>query len=190
MENSFEIRSSDFQHNMAPWCIEKASGVVRELASIAELVNNQQTISEELRGEMMSSLYPALWDATKMLAFSCGAEWNTSDIETLLKGREAAFEELQVKYGLLRETRAQKEVRDVKEFISSCQELLCGDKSPNRTLMHGLISCTRINDPLVQTLGDRLEQVTMGVVEWPVFVLQAQGILTELERKTNYHSDA
>lgn len=188
MDNRIEIRSSAFQHDMAPWCVEKASTVVRELARIAELVNAQESVSEELREEMLLSLYPALWDATKILAFSCGTDWNPTDRDVLLKGGELAFEELQVKYGLLRETSAQKRdqkrICDIEEFISAFRELLSGDRSPNRTLMHELISRTCIKEPLIDALGEKLDRVTMGIVEWPTFVSKAQTILAELEHKT------
>lgn len=193
MANSVEIRSSAFPYDMSSWCVEKTSDIVQELVKIASLVNARETMSNELREEVLSSVSCALWDATKMLAFSCGEPWEPSDRTRLLGGDELAFEELKVKYGLLTETSAQqakrRRIHDMTEFISSCRVLLNGERSPNRTLLHALIRRTYITEPLIDTLDEMLENVTMGQTDWRSFVEQARPIVAQLEQMYRSESD-
>lgn len=187
MKKENEIRSSRFPYDMAPWCIQKMSRVVEELARIVEIVNDKESITEEIREEMLFSLYPAIYDATKMLSFSCGAEWSHTDRDILLKGGDLAFEELQVKYGLIDETqdKDRKRINDINEFISVCRGFLQENRSPNRTFIHELLGRTRIKEPLIDCLGDKLERVTMGEIEWSEFVSKALVLLSDIERKQN-----
>lgn len=182
MNKNFEIKSTNYPHDMSSWCTEKMATVVDELSRIANIVNNK--LSENVKEEIMLSLYPAIYDATKMLAFSCGAEWNAKDRKIILEGGEFAFEKLMLKYGIKNEVPEGKGIFEIKTFIEKCEKLLTGNKSPNRTLMHDLFRNLRVpKDPLIKKLEDVLEEVTMGEKEWEEFVPIGLSLLSQLKEK-------
>lgn len=100
MEKDFEVMSSNFHHNMAGWCTEKSENVVKCLNDILNLIKNETKDSDKLREEIEYYVGTALWDATKMLSFSCGAKWDTSDRDLIMEKGKTGFNELMIKYGL------------------------------------------------------------------------------------------
>ncbi len=84
---------------MAGWCNEKAE---HSLASISRALDEARTLVNRDGIEKESLLMNfsfAIWDASKLLAFSCGAEWSTSDPEIIFEQGYAGFEKVLVRYG-------------------------------------------------------------------------------------------
>ena len=177
------ITSTQFPYNMADWCTEKTANVLQEMAMIVEVVNEESAVSTEVRDSILSSLYPAIWDATKMLAFACGATWEPSDREIILKGGRFAFEELQTKYGMLSQEKDRKRVFDIEEFIAIFRSLLDGPRHLARPQLCDLFGRTRIKEPILESLDDELERVNMGTEEWSEFVQKASCLLDGLEAR-------
>lgn len=100
LDKDYEVISSNFPYNMAGWCTEKSGNVVKYLKEIVCLIENETKDPDELREEIKYYLGIALWDATKMLSFSCGAEWETSDSDLIMEKGETGYNELMIKYGL------------------------------------------------------------------------------------------
>jgi|GEM_PF-2476904 hypothetical protein len=175
MDQSFEIRSSVFPHDMSRWCSEKMSSVVLALARIAEVGSDQTVASEATSQAIRDELCSALYDATKMLAFSCGAQWEPSDRDMILENGVLGYQELQARYG--------QRAFSLVDFINRFRELLAGERSPNRTLMHDLLSRASFEEPLLRTLEDELDRVTMGEADWEEFVPRALGILEQVQEK-------
>lgn len=98
MNKDHEVRSSNYNYNMASWCTEKSDNIVKCLSSIVELIGNNPNVSGKLREDVELYLAPALWDATKMLSFSCGAEWSTEDRDLIMENGKCGYNELIKKY--------------------------------------------------------------------------------------------
>lgn len=192
MSREFEIHSSNFKHNMAAWCEEKSEYVIIGLARIVDLVKSQKDLPPEFQEELQSFLSPILWDVTKIFAFSCGAEWSTADSGLIFDNGYAGYEELAVKYGLLDETSESKRMREISLkkrelslFLNKFFELLEGDKSPNRTLIHELLASCKIKHVMITQLSNLIEQVTMGELTWEKFIPSAKSLLNELAKELN-----
>jgi hypothetical protein len=185
MSQEFEIHSSIFKHNMATWCEEKSENVIIGLARIVDLIKSQKDLPSEFQEDLDSFLSPILWDATKIFAFSCGAEWSTEDRGLIFDNGYAGYEELAVKYGLLDETSESKKKREVSLFLNKFYELLEGEKSLNRTLIHELLASCKIKHIMITQLSNLIEQVTMGELSWEKFILSAKKRLNELAKDFN-----
>ena len=189
MNQTVEIKSSACPHDMSAWCAEKMSSVVLSLAHIAEVVG-AETITDSSQ-IIMNELSLALNDATKMLAFSCGAEWETTDRNIIINKGLLGYEELQVKYGLIRESAGQERIFEPARFISECRHLLAGKCGLNRTLMHELLNRVRFKkSPLLSALEEELETVTMGKIKWEAFVPCALDILAQIEKEGTQRPEA
>lgn len=178
------ITSSKFSHDMGPWCEEKSTFVVRSLASLVDIARKDEEdqslgISEKLE-ERLSILSSALWDATKIMAFACGADWQPSHRDLVFEKGFEGYEELAVSYGVLRETSKRRRIRRIHEFVAEYKPLLEGPVSPNRTLIHELLYRCEVSHPLLEQIADLTENVTMGEMEWKVYIEEARTLLGRL----------
>lgn len=181
MDKDFQIHASSNPYDMT-WYTEKTSCVVQELANIIETLDNASELKEETRNKILISLYPAIYDATKMMAFSCNAKWEPTDREIILKGGKFAFEELQIKYGLIQESSEDKRIFSIKELIISMRKHLSKSKSPDRTLLHDLFERSRVKNKILDAIAENLNKVSMGEGEWEPFVRYATAMLDSLEK--------
>lgn len=101
METRFEIRSSQYPQDMGPWCLDKAERLVSHLASIVELVKGRDDLPDDVKEELPFHLNAVIYNATKLLSFSCGAEWSPNDPGLIRNRGFAGYQELSVKYKLL-----------------------------------------------------------------------------------------
>src|SRR3990167_5844330 len=111
-----EIKHSGFHHDMAAWCIEKSKGIVENIAltkSFLDHLAEDPKAMEEARDHLRSALH----DATKLFAFSTGAEWDTKDPDCVWNGYTNGFEQLCVRYGQLGETTKERQQRQVREGL-------------------------------------------------------------------------
>lgn len=178
-----EIRSSQFPHNMAAWCNEKAE---HSLASIARALDEARSlvVRDGIEKDFLFMNFSfSIWDASKLLAFSCGAEWNPSDADIIFEQGYAGFEKVLVRYGLLNETSEDKRRKLRENFIHQLEILLDGDRTPNRTLLHELIAKNDLKHPKIDKLSDMLEKVTMGEVTWDVFVEDGRAYINEIRKE-------
>ena len=118
-----------------------------------------------------------------MLAFSCGADWEPTDPDSVLDEGFLGYEKLQLKYGLTSERLGQERIFDPIQFVVHCKELLSGERYPNRTLMYELFGRVRFKEPLMQAFKDKLEEVTIGTLDWDKFVAQGLQILERIQAK-------
>ncbi len=168
---------------MAAWCHEKAE---HSLASIARALDEARSlvVRDGVEKEILLMNFSfAIWDASKLLAFSCGADWNPSDPEIIFEQGYAGFEKVLVRYGLLDETSEDKQRKLRENFIHQLEILLDGDRTPNRTLLHELIAKKDLRHPKLDRLSDMLEKVTMGEMAWAVFVENGRAYVKELREE-------
>ena len=162
---------------MAAWCTEKSLHVTETLAYVAEALKGD--MSQEVREEMSARVYSALFDATKILSFSCGATWNWEDGRSTAENGLAGFANLKDAYNLSGRS-AYLELQ--RSFLSSIRELVTGPRSPNRTLLHELLEEKRSDcRDYCYRLLDALEKVTMGQTTWQRFQEEALRELNRLE---------
>jgi len=82
---------------------------------------------------------------------------------------------------VLDETEAQSQARKIREFEASFRDLVVGPRSPNRKLLHVLLTRCGLSHPLIERLADLLEEVTMGRLEWDDLQASALPLLDELK---------
>jgi len=172
------MTSPRFQFDMADWCVEKAAHVVDQLARLLDDVRGDR---DERDSVVENAIGMALWNATKVLAFASGGEWSPGDRDTIMEAGYKGYENVAVKYGVLDETEAQSQARKIREFEASFRDLVVGPRSPNRKLLHVLLTRCGLSHPLIERLADLLEEVTMGRLEWDDLQASALPLLDELK---------
>lgn len=176
MQSEFEIRSSDSTYNMSAWCTEKALNVVEALARLVDAQKSNKTASPEI---VSNNLYAALWDATKLLSFSCGAKWSPSDRDVIFEDGIDGLEKVKIRYGLPSSVLSR--IESTKTLIVLSSELLVSERSVNRTSLHELLDkYGHLTHPILESVRDKLEKVTMGEMEWQTFTTLALEELKEL----------
>lgn len=175
-----EIKSSQFPYNMAAWCNEKAEHSLASIAHTVDQVRPNGELGKKAKESILSELSYAVWDASKLLAFSCGAIWEVSDSDIIFTEGYAGLEKVMVRYGLLQETTEDKKQKHNAQFLSRLQILLEGQRDPNRTLLHEHLAGTDIKHAILDDIANLLEKVTMGEMEWVFFVEKAKELAKRL----------
>lgn len=183
MQDDFEIRSSAFPYNMSGWCTEKSDCVVSHLARFVDELRQNDTLTESQKDDLCFHLYAALHDATKMMAFSCGANWSAGSPDLVIQEGYAGYEKVAVKYGLLEETSLSKQAKRRRTFLSELDSLLNGPRYPGRTLIHEKLASCGERGPIIEHLSQLAEGVTMGETDWDEFVVQAKPLLEQLRQE-------
>lgn len=98
---------SDYDR-MRQWCIEKATNVVQALAWTIDAINHlpERPMQDEngwptADGIIVGNVYDMLTDATKLLSYHVGAEWNPSDAQAIIKEGTAGYARVAARYGLV-----------------------------------------------------------------------------------------
>ncbi|MFP3043374.1 hypothetical protein LQZ19_16290 [Treponema primitia] len=203
MDDDFPIiKSEQFPHDMGPWLMEKSENALKAVIELQKLLaGNIPNVKRfdgnplapydiqnlTLKDEVNETLQAVLWDLTKIYAFSNGTVWDPSDRDLVLEKLDEGLEELQVKYGLLEKTKKQKHREQYTMFINKIEQLLNGERSPNRTLLHELFDNNRniidkntVKGRFLNSIEDELDMVTNGLLEWPEFVIKTKDYLTKL----------
>lgn len=186
------ISSTDFPYDMSAWCIEKSSGVLKD---IVESLEYFEKVKDDLPNSIKEDLYYRLSspinNITKVVAFSCGAEWSTDDPDLILKGGYDGYELVAYKYGLIKATKEQikQKEEEVKIgyfqfFLLELEKLISGGQANNRTLIHVLLDKTRSKDPYVEEVRELIEEVTMGRLDWVTFQQKTQSGIKKYKNKS------
>lgn len=138
------------------------------LVTIRQLNFEDIILNLGLRQELRFRLEIIAANATKLLSFSRGADWSLEDARQIQVAGYNGYQEVAVKYGILNQTDKQRERNQLLSFITELEHLIGGEQA-NRTLIHELLRRTNVKDPLISTVADRIEQVTMGTLNWAVF---------------------
>ncbi|KPV54561.1 hypothetical protein SE17_03050, partial [Kouleothrix aurantiaca] len=92
---------------MRSWCIEKATNVVVMLAYAVSAINRlpERSMQDDdgLPTEdsaLIGSVFDAIWDATKLLAYHVGASWSPDDAEVIRKDGIDGYARVAARYGL------------------------------------------------------------------------------------------
>ena len=92
---------------MDTWCIEKATNVVVMLAYAVNAINRlPERPMEDDNGVptensmLISGVYDAIWDATKLLAYHVGASWSPDDANAIRKDGINGYARVAARYGL------------------------------------------------------------------------------------------
>ena len=92
---------------MRSWCIEKATNVVLMLAYAVSAFNRlpERPMQDDdgLPTEdsaLIGSVFDAIWDATKLLAYHVGASWSPDDAEVIRKDGIDGYARVAARYGL------------------------------------------------------------------------------------------
>lgn len=163
MQEDHEISATGYQHNMASWCSEKSETVLRAISETLRIAM-QEPRSDRME-DIIEALRPAIFNATKLLSFSTGAQWSIEDVAAVRDRGLDGLESVLGKYGVLVQTSRQRLIQRDKEIV----DLLVGDPHPSRTLLHEMIASMGRRDPKIEHLSERLEQVTMGKLSWADF---------------------
>ena len=187
----YEIKSSDspYNINMAPWCNEKAEFSLVSIVRAIDKIRETKELEEETKESILSELSTAVFNISKLLSFSCGAHWDTSDPDIIFIEGYTGLEKVMVKYGMLEETtedRKPKEIKrslpDFQALLVNLQTLLEGPRNPNRTLLHEFLVKIEFKHPLLDEIKESLEQVTMGEIEWSSFVEKTEESIKHLRK--------
>jgi hypothetical protein len=203
-----KIMSEQYPHPMGGWLWEKSEQAIFELVEMAkklkgnlpdirpyEKAGDYSTLAELVDQDLSA----ALFDLTKILAFSTGAKWEGTDSITILDDLDNGFEEVQKKYGLIDKThkeekqeQEQAEAAEKKqrydEFTAKLKAILT--EADNRTLLFDLFD--RYNDLIsappkepmgirfaFELLRERVKVLDMGKIDWPTFTVQVKDIFDQ-----------
>ncbi len=171
-----EIRISGCDYNVAAWHYEKSLSVVKSLAHIAS-----QHDEPESNDELTSGIYKALYDATKILSFSCGAQWEISDPKLISSKGSDGVEELLVKYGVINETKIQKLNRLNQEAILDILGLLKNNNAYEaRTLIHEILYKLHSTNEKWEKIKSLTEELTMNDIDWEAYRDKLKRILDSM----------
>jgi len=154
---------------MSAWCTEKSSNIAQDISRLIDMVEKDNHLPKDTKEYMKLLLDGCAWDASKLMAFSTGAKWNVNDGRSIQQEGYEGYQEVAVKYGILDQTDHQKEICRIATFVDELEFLRKGDYSPNRTMIHELLSRTTLRHKFIDEVSDLIEQVTMGELEWPLF---------------------
>jgi hypothetical protein len=173
-----EITSNVSPYNMAAWHYEKCLGVLESIACICDLQSANDT-----QDKVRSNLYSAAYDVTKLLSFSCGSPWHTSDPDLIVEKGSNGLEELLVKYGALKETKGDERHRKQNEILIDILIALDSDTaSTARTSIHELLAKVPPTDDEWEPIKDLTESLTMGEITWTTYQSTAKALLSAIQK--------
>ncbi len=168
MDEEYRIGTNAYSLNYAGWCTEKASSLLKDLALMVDIVKDPKVETETKQEELRTLLSSAIYDATKLLCFSCNAKWEHEERDRLMALGSIGFKALCVEYGL--DNRRLWEIGEIRDLIQQCRAKLRGERGLNRTALHELLDNEELsNSPGLSEIRDQLEKVTMGEMPWLVF---------------------
>ncbi len=171
---------------MAAWHYEKRLSVLKNIAKIVDTLNEDPCQDGSIKNEIIKNLHVATHDATKLLSFSCGASWNTSDNSLILTKGSNGLEKLLVKYGVFEETKKQEKQRKNSEIIAEIFLFLnSNEPSSARTCIHEVLAKISILEKEWEPFKELTEDLTMGDISWDFYKSQAKD---ELRLLSSRHS--
>lgn len=183
-----EVTSSRYPWNMAGWCSEKSGNVVRDLARLVDYfkrLERPEQDSDVVVEMAHSRLHTAVWDATKMFAFSCGAEWSGEDQRAVMERGERGYIELSIKYGQMTETATSfAEIDDdiaLKGLIEELEKLLHSELRSTRTLIHDVLRKSLSRREEIEEIRQLTDKVSMGELSWNDYRIEVSAHLEDLK---------
>ena len=158
-----------------PWAAMKSRNVVEQLAKLIDQLSGNSNESE-----CLDNLSRALYDATKLMAEFNNADWDPADRDIVVERGYAGFEELLVKYGMLKETTEEKKRNQIMAAVNEMRQLLEGNRAPNRTLIHEILGPLP-DDPWIAMLKALTEQVSIDQLQWEGYQELAKDALKQIE---------
>lgn len=164
--------------NMDGWFGEKAEGVVRHLGRLCQKLPALGA-TPDAKDAMASELHPALYNATKLLAFSFKslAAWSPEDAAFVMRGGDEAVRMLVYRY---RTGKNMDVWPTVGAFLDAIEPLLDLGNPANRTLIYDLLRQfpkTASLGPVITEIADMVEERTMGNISWEDFVARAKRLV-------------
>jgi hypothetical protein len=169
MNNDYKITSTDRPFNMSAWCAEKSSKVGESVSKALDLVVQSTTLDAQTKEQLEIFLGGALYDISKLMSFSVGSEWSVPDARDIQNNGFEGYHRIAAKYGIIDASPGESPQARLETFCDSLSRLLSGTRSPNRTLVHELLSQTTLDHPIVEQTTRLIELVTMGQMQWPEF---------------------
>ena len=181
MESADE-RFSRLEHFIETWVAEKSQHVLENVAGLYEEMRGRDGVPPEFVDAMEFWLSPAIFDATKLLAFATDKEWSTKDRDSICEHGRSGLEHVLVKYGLLREDqttkgRAGAQALSLLANLEELRALLNGPPYPSRTMIHEVLLQVRLKDQRIDALSELTERVAMGELSWEEYRKQASVLL-------------
>jgi hypothetical protein len=177
MNSQYEIKTSKHAYDMSSWCSEKSEHVVSDISKIISFIKNREDLPKGIKEELDFYLSSVLWDATKLLAFSCDGEWSVEDSRVILEMGYEGFEKIAIRYNLLEETAESKNQKSITLMLTKLNDYLCGERAPNRTYINELLDHCRIKDEVFISLSSLTNKVNMGEIDWIEYTDKAKDII-------------
>lgn len=172
----YEVRATPFEYDMSAWCCEKAENTVRSLVLTVKQVKALD-IDEVVKQALLNNLQYAIYNASKILAFSAGADWENSDPQCLFDEGNIGLEKVLLRYDLLSKSKLRPTILEKPELIRRITNLLLEPKESARTSLHELFSSISNSSPMLEKLKDELERVTFGEATWDTFLKKADTLV-------------
>jgi len=181
--NRVEIRSSGSPHDMTDWCIERTAHVVKYLADAFDSLGLALAVtpSDDL-ARLEISIRAALRNAVKELAFVCGTSWTEADIVTIANDGRDGYERVAVRFGLMKETRAERRSVEYGLFCARLSDLIAKPTAPNRTVVNAAFSelPTHIRDRQdFRAIREKTDQLLEGICDWTAYRSLVRSILEQ-----------
>ena len=188
---SVRILSDQYPYDMGSWLEEKSQNVLKALSYMHQAISScaEGMIAKEIEEDLMQWLYPALYDATKILSFASGGHWTPGDRELMIREGLTGLEKVLKEYGLLAETTAEREKAiEQTRRENACRafgiisQLLDSSRGEFRSQIHSELRATSVNmeHPALSKLIEETETLMMGDVMWDEYVERARPLVGDL----------
>lgn len=182
---NFEIRITDSSNDWAHWCQEKAGYILENLSRMADVIIRMPAGAE--REVLEANLYPAVFDALKMIAFATGHNLTGEELHSwrtqLCSFGSTAYPIIAAGIGLEVRDHHQEHNERLRELLGEADVCLALPRSEGRTRLHvALLKASAEGGAVVNSLLNRIELVTMGELSWEAYVAETRPVLSELKR--------
>ncbi|GHV24812.1 hypothetical protein AGMMS4952_01140 [Spirochaetia bacterium] len=174
----FTVTSDQYPYNMAPWLEEKSENVIVRLIEIKKLLNsNEVNKNSDLIKELNYLILDTLFDATKILSFSNGGKWDTTDNDIIFKNLDDGFDEIKQKYGMIEKTKKQVKKETYENLKNIIIDFISTEQYPGRSFLQELfeknsdiIDMKTIQGKILSGIENNLYLVSNGEKTWSDFV--------------------
>jgi len=168
-----KIRSSQYEYDMADWLTEKAKAMLTETTLLYQSLGKSDALSEELVGSLEKRFDYIFRNATKMLAFASGSDWDAEDGKLIIKSGKSGLEQVLVKYGLMKETTEDKRKGEIHAFLKKLKPLAFESMQVIRDETRRILSEAKLGSGIIDSIIGLLGQVSKGKLSWDKFVSKA-----------------
>jgi hypothetical protein len=172
-KENINITAAGRSYDWSNWLVEQSTEAIRDLAHIAQTMSGRSQLERDQVLSFRDDLAGALARLAKIITFSAGRFDDCPDAagiaQAILDNPMSGEEDLLWGLGLLQETTAMRETRELCEFAHSIEPLLNGLRGENRTLIYDRLSVCHSRSPVVGAIRDLTEDVTDGVLDWPAY---------------------